>query len=194
LIVADCTGHGVPGAMLTMLGSALLDRIIRLLGITDPADILTMLHEEIKDVLQQEQNQSNEGMDIAIVHWHYENQTCFLSFAAAKRPLFYTHEGQIEKIKGTRRDIGGKVNSTKSFEHSTLCLPKGTCLYLSSDGFVDQNDTKRRNFSERKLLYLLQQIQDLPMEQQKETLQTQLKEHIKGTEQRDDILLIGVRV
>jgi serine phosphatase RsbU (regulator of sigma subunit) len=82
----------------------------------------------------------------------------------------------------------------KSFENKTFTLSKGTCLYLSSDGFADQNDVARNNFSEKRLINLLQQIQDLSMEQQKEILQTQLTEHTKGTEQRDDILVIGIRL
>jgi serine phosphatase RsbU (regulator of sigma subunit) len=82
----------------------------------------------------------------------------------------------------------------KSFENKTFTLSKGTCLYLSSDGYGDQNDIKRNNFSEKRLVNLLQQIQDLPMEQQKEILQTQLTKYIEGTEQRDDILVVGVRL
>ncbi len=194
LIVADCTGHGVSGAMLTMIGSSLLDRIIRLLGITDPAEILAKLHEEIKAVLQQEQTENNEGMDIAVTHWHYENETCLLSFAAAKRPLLYAYEGQIEKVAGSRRNIGGKTDSMKSFENKTFILSKGTCLYLSSDGYGDQNDVARNKFSEKRLISILQQIQDLPMEQQKEILKTALIEHTKDTEQRDDILVVGMRL
>lgn len=194
LIVADCTGHGVSGAMLTMIGSSLLDRIIRLLGVTEPAEILVKLHEEIKAVLQQDQTKNNEGMDIAITHWHYENEECFLSFAAAKRPLLYAYQGQIEKIAGSRRNIGGKIDSMKSFETKTFTLSKGTCLYLCSDGYGDQNNVERNNFSEKRLINLLQQIQDLPMEQQKEILKTQLTEHMENTEQRDDILVIGVRI
>ncbi len=194
LIVADCTGHGVSGAMLSMIGSSLLDRIIRLLGITEPSEILTTLHEEIKAVLQQDQNKNNEGMDIAIVHWHYDNTDCIISFAAAKRPLYYTFEGKTEKIIGSRRNIGGTTNSIKSFETNNIVLSKGSCLYLSSDGFADQNDTERNNFSEKRLIDLLQENQDLPMEEQKEILKTQLTEHTKGTEQRDDILMIGVRI
>ncbi len=194
LIVADCTGHGVSGALLTMIGSALLDRIIRLMGITEPAQILEKLHEEIQDVLQQDQTKNNEGMDIAVVHWHYENEECFLSFAAAKRPLFYAHEGSIEKISGTRRHIGGIGGSLKSFENRTFTLPKGTCLYLCSDGYNDQNNIQRLSFSEKGLINLLQEIQYLPMEEQKEILKEQLLTHMQGTEQRDDILVVGVRL
>ena len=194
LIVADCTGHGVSGAMLTMIGSALLDRIIRLMGIAEPSEILTKLHEEIKAVLQQEQTQNNEGMDIAITHWHYENENCVLSFAAAKRPLIYTNDGKIEKVGGSRRNVGGITKSIKSFEATNLILSKGSALYLSSDGFADQNDVARNNFSEKRFIDLLQQIQDLSMEQQKGILQEQLQKHMAGTEQRDDILVIGVRI
>jgi serine phosphatase RsbU (regulator of sigma subunit) len=194
LIVADCTGHGVSGAMLTMIGSLSLDRIIRYLGITEPAAILTKLHEEVKTVLQQDETHNNEGMDIAIIHWHYENENCVLSFAAAKRPLFFAHNGTIEKVAGSRRNIGGTIDSAKVFETKTFTFRKGTCLYLCSDGYGDQNDAQRNNFSERRLISLLQEIQNLPMEQQKEVLQAQLHAHMEGTEQRDDILVIGVRV
>lgn len=194
LIVADCTGHGVSGAMLTMIGSLSLDRIIKYLGITDPAEILTKLHEEVKVVLQQDETQNNEGMDIAIIHWHYDHEDCILSFAAAKRPLIYANGGKIEKISGSRRNIGGTIDSGKVFETKTFTLPKDTCVYLCSDGYGDQNDVIRNNFSEKRLISLLQEIQPLQMGQQKEILQEQLTEHMKGTEQRDDILVIGVRV
>jgi serine phosphatase RsbU (regulator of sigma subunit) len=194
LIVADCTGHGVSGAMLTMIGSSLLDRIIRGLEITEPAEILLKLHEEIRAALQQEQTKNNEGMDIAIAYWHYENDTCLVSFAAAKRPLYYCCGGEIEKIMGSRRNVGGMTSSIKSFESKNLSLQKGTCLYLCSDGFADQNDVARNNFSEKRLISLLQQTQDLPMEQQKEILETALAKYSEGTEQRDDILVIGIRI
>lgn len=194
LIVADCTGHGVSGALLTMIGSSLLDRIIRLMGITEPAQILAKLHEEIKEVLQQEQTKNNEGMDIAITHWHYENEECFLSFAAAKRPLIYAHDGNIEKIRGSRRNIGGMGDSSKSFENRTFTLPKGTCLYLCSDGYSDQNNTERFSFSERRMISLFQEIQYSTMEEQKKILKEQLLTHMEGTEQRDDILIVGVRL
>lgn len=75
-----------------------------------------------------------------------------------------------------------------------MILSKGTCLYLSSDGFADQNDAARNNFSEKRLIDLLQENQNLPMEQQKEILQEQLQTHMEGTEQRDDILVIGGKV
>jgi serine phosphatase RsbU (regulator of sigma subunit) len=194
LIVADCTGHGVSGAMLTMIGASLLDRIILVLGITEPAEILEKLHLEIKNTLQQDQTRNNEGMDIAVAHWHYENEECFLSFAAAKRPLIYAHQGQIQKIAGTRRNIGGTAENTKPFENKTFSLPKRTMLYLCSDGYADQNNAERNNFTEKRFLSLLQQIHDLPADEQKTVLKQQLDEHTKNVEQRDDILVIGVRV
>jgi serine phosphatase RsbU (regulator of sigma subunit) len=194
LIVADCTGHGVSGAMLTMIGSALLDRIIRVMSITEPAEILEILHIEIKGLLQQDQTHNNEGMDIAITYWHYENEECFLSFAAAKRPLYYAYQGQMDKIAGTRRNIGGAGESSKIFESKTLTLSKGTMLYLCSDGYADQNDANRNNFTEKRLLTLLQQIQELPADEQKTVLKQQLDEYTLGVEQRDDILVVGLRV
>jgi serine phosphatase RsbU (regulator of sigma subunit) len=133
-------------------------------------------------------------MDIAIAHWHYENTNCVVSFAAAKRPLYYNFEGKMEKIIGSRRNIGGTTNNIKPFETKNIIVSKGSALYLSSDGFADQNDAERNNFSEKRLIDLLQENQYLSMEEQKEVLKKQLTKHTKGTEQRDDILVIGVRV
>ena len=194
LIVADCTGHGVSGAMLTMMGSALLDRIIRLLHITQPSEILERLHHEIKDLLQQEQTHSTEGMDIAIAHWHYTNDACSISFAAAKRPIYHTSPKGIEKVTGSRKNIGGFSKEGKKFENHFLSLPKGTSLYLCSDGYIDQNDAERTNFSEKRLMHTLEEIQLLPMFQQKQVLKDVLAMQLVGVEQRDDILLIGVRL
>ena len=133
-------------------------------------------------------------MDIAIACWHYENQQCYLSFAAAKRPLFYLKDGELMKVAGSRRNIGGTVDSMKPFETLKITLPKNTAIYLCSDGYADQNDRERKNFSEKRLITLLHENQKLPMEQQKEILKTQLREHMENTEQRDDILVIGVRL
>ena len=102
--------------------------------------------------------------------------------------------GHKPRQEGSRRNIGGTIDSAKTFETKTFTLPKGTCLYLCSDGYGDQNDVARNNFSEKRLINLLQEIQTLPMGQQKDILQEQLLTHMEGTEQRDDILVIGVRV
>lgn len=194
LIVADCTGHGVSGAMLTMIGSTLLDRIILVLGITEPSEILEKLHSEIQNALQQEKSKNSEGMDIAIICWHYENEDCFMSFSAAKRPLYFVSDRKIEKLAGSRKMVGGFWNNKKLFESKTLTLPAGTTLYLCSDGFTDQNNVERNTFSEKRLLNLLEEIQDLSMAEQKEILKNQLASHMEGTEQRDDILVVGVRI
>ncbi|TAD95504.1 MAG: hypothetical protein EAZ97_15375 [Bacteroidetes bacterium] len=194
LIVADCTGHGVSGAMLTMIGSALLDRIIRLMNIHNPAEILEMLHLEINLLLQQNKNKNSEGMDIAITKWHQENENYSLTFAGAKRTLYYSFDGSIQKIMGTRKNIGGITESTKLFENHSLNLNKGTLIYLSSDGFTDQNNQRREKFSEKRLISILQENQNLPLTEQKEILKQQLKNHMHGVEQRDDILLIGVKI
>ncbi|TAD95503.1 MAG: hypothetical protein EAZ97_15370 [Bacteroidetes bacterium] len=194
LIVADCTGHGVSGAMLTMIGSALLDRIIRLMSIYNPAEILEKLHFEINKLLRQDQNKRDEGMDIAVLCWHEAHENCHLTFAAAKRPLYYFYEGKIEKILGTRRNIGGFLHVKKGFENQNLILPKGNVVYLCSDGYADQNSLTGEKITEKTLLTILEQSKDLSLKDQKEILRQQLKDHTKGVEQRDDILVVGVRI
>ncbi|TAE00893.1 MAG: hypothetical protein EAZ97_04580 [Bacteroidetes bacterium] len=194
LIVADCTGHGVSGAMLTMIGSSLLDRIILVLGITSPAQILEKLHQEVQNALQQEKNHNREGMDIAVLVWKEKNNACELTFAAAKRPLYYVLDKKIEKISGSRKHIGGLSESKKYFENYNLILSKGTNIYLCSDGFADQNDVERAHFTEKRLLNLLESMQDLTLTEQKISLKAELNQHMEKTEQRDDILLIGVKI
>ncbi|TAE00892.1 MAG: hypothetical protein EAZ97_04575 [Bacteroidetes bacterium] len=194
LVVADCTGHGVSGAMLTMIGSSLLDRIIQVLKIAEPAQILETLHKEIKISLRQERNKNSEGMDIAIVCWKEKNNACELTFAAAKRPLYYILNNKIEKIAGSRKHVGGLSKSTKSFETHQFSLPKNSTIYLSSDGFADQNDVKRAHFTEKRLIDLLESMQHLTLIEQKIRLKSELNQHMEKTEQRDDILLIGVKI
>jgi ligand-binding sensor domain-containing protein/serine phosphatase RsbU (regulator of sigma subunit) len=196
LIVADCTGHGVSGAFMTMIGSALLDRIIKMLKIQEPHLILEALHEQIQVVLQQEQTRNTDGMDILVVKWEENKNEILMDFAAAKRPLYLYNptEKKIQKIKGSRKSIGGLMEGTKSFENISLVLPKNTIIYMGSDGYADQNDKDRKSFSEKSFEAMLSIIQDKSLEEQKVFLEQTLDNHKAGVEQRDDILVVGVRL
>lgn len=195
LIVADCTGHGVPGAFMTLIGDVLLDKIIRIWRIYEPDQILTRLNEEVRTVLHQEETGSNNGMDVAVLRIeHLENQK-LITFAGAKRPLYYIDvEQQVVEIRGNRYSIGGRQNDQIKFINHSLILPLGSLLYLSSDGFIDQNDKKRKKFGEVKFRTLLAENQHLSLEEQKQVLLEALYEQMYDTAQRDDILLIGFRL
>ena len=199
----DCTGHGVSGAMMTMIAYSILDRIVHAYKITDPAQILQKMHEEVKHALLQDETGNRDGMDIAIFTIDddqntAENQNDFkkITFAGAKRQLFYQKEldGAIEEIKGQRRSIGGIQNENIHFENHTLEIKKGTMMYLSTDGYADQNDVERRKFSEERLKQFFEKISPMETAKQKELLSSLIIKYMEKTEQRDDMLVLGVRV
>jgi serine phosphatase RsbU (regulator of sigma subunit) len=119
-----------------------------------------------------------------------------VDFAGAKRPLYYSegNDTQIFSLKGTRKSIGGEQNENMHFETQTITLPPNSCLYLSSDGIIDQNDAERVKLGESKLKYTLSSVVQKSMEIQKKSIEELLDIHQRGTLQRDDILMLGIRV
>ncbi len=196
LIVADCTGHGVAGALMTMMSTTLLDRIVRIWNIYEPSEVLSLVHEEIQNVLQQQHSGNRDGMDAAVMVWCEENGQIRVDFSAAKRPLYYLVHGEstIQKVAGTRKMIGGFISEDTHFTTHTCYLPKGSTAYLCTDGYADQNDVQRIKLSERTLLETLQQGASGPLDEQSKTLQAVLAAHMRHTEQRDDILVVGVQL
>ncbi|WP_299461403.1 7TM diverse intracellular signaling domain-containing protein [uncultured Microscilla sp.] len=197
LIAVDCTGHGVPGAFMSMVANTLLDNIIKVNKVFDPAEILTNLHQEIKQGLNQEQTGNNSGMDVALVKLHdYAKNQVNVEFAGAKRPLIYIPSDtfELQEIKGTRTSIGGSQGNMIAFETHQVALPKGSYLYFGSDGLADQNNKKRKKFGEKRLKQFIQDNHSLALSKQKQLLEQALLKHMEGTKQRDDILWIGVQV
>ncbi len=196
LIVADCTGHGVSGAFMTMIGNTLLDKIVKVWHITDPAQILETVHKEIRAVLQQSQTGNTDGMDVAVAVLEENPQGFKVEFAGAKRPMYYLKAGQKEaqKLLGVRKMVGGFTNEKKQYAGDSLVLPKNSILYMASDGYADQNDRSRHSFSEKRFMGMLSIIQEKTLPEQKAFLEQALEAHMTGTEQRDDILVLGVRL
>lgn len=110
------------------------------------------------------------------------------------KQIFLVVNGIFDKIKPSRKGIGGRQNDKINFEQSVIIREKDTILYLCSDGYADQNDSQRRSFTEKRFMELLASIQNKPLEEQKVCLENTLEEHMKNTEQRDDILVVGVKV
>ena len=200
----DCTGHGVSGAMMTMIAYSILDRIVHAYKITDPAQILEKMHEEVKHALLQDETGNRDGMDIAIftiddtensIENNHQN-TRQITFAGAKRQLFYQKElnGEIEELKGQRRSIGGIQNENIHFENHVLDLKKGTMIYLSTDGYPDQNDVNRKKLTEERLKQFFEKISGMETSKQKELISSMIIKYMEKTEQRDDMLVLGVRV
>ncbi len=198
IAVVDCTGHGVPGAFMSMIGNMLLNEIINELKINCPSKILEQLDDEVVCSLQQEHTENSDGMDVCLCKIKKIKDDYRLEFSGAKRPLFlYRKEkNEIEIHEGTRRSIGGfnKNKKNNKFQNIILDAKPGDILFLSTDGLVDQNSEERKRFGTAKLANILKKNIELDMEKQKEACIEALKQHMKNVPQRDDITLIGLRL
>jgi serine phosphatase RsbU (regulator of sigma subunit)/tetratricopeptide (TPR) repeat protein len=198
LVVADCTGHGVQGAFMTLIGNTLLDKIVRVWDIIDPKQILNRLHEEIFNALRQEDTKNDDGMDLVVICLEVieQNQTK-ITFAGAKNSLYYIDSNSpssIQILRGTRKSVGGKQNQSRNFENQEIILPQNSLIYVGSDGLQDQNNFNRERFGERRIIKTLEENAHLPVVEQKIAIENTLDEYSMQTEQRDDILWLGVRL
>ncbi|HAN79766.1 MAG TPA: hypothetical protein DCQ31_19395, partial [Bacteroidales bacterium] len=196
--VVDCTGHGVPGAFMSLIGSRLLSVIVNERRIVAPGKILENLDREINIALMQAQTDNADGMDVCLCCIEHVGNNAFnLTFAGAKRPLYYTaNSGMVHTIKGSRRRIGGKktLQSNLPFEETTIEITTDTLIYLTTDGFIDQNSADRTRFGTRNFLNNLQQGSKFELQKQKETLFSALSTFQASEEQRDDITILGIRM
>jgi len=200
IAVADCTGHGVPGAFMSMIGTTLLNQLVAEIGFSnDLGKLLELLHEGVQKVLkQEEESNNNDGMDVCLclIEDAPDRPTKGkLTFAGAKRPIYYYSQQKLHEIKGTRRSIGGRPKRKKvyrPFERHELYLNQGDVLYLTTDGYVDQSAPDRKKFGSIRLLKLFEQIASLPMREQGRILNKQFFEHKGHEEQRDDVTILGI--
>ncbi|HAS41161.1 MAG TPA: hypothetical protein DCS93_11815 [Microscillaceae bacterium] len=194
----DCTGHGVPGAFMSMIGNTLLNHLIKVKQVFNPAQVLEMLHHEITRLLLQDISNNVSGMDIALcmLEGYHDSQEVKITFAGAKRPMYYIFPEKltVEQIRGTRKSIGGKRFTDTRFVNQHLNLKKGTTIYLISDGYSDQNDIKRRSLGSGNFLRLLLEAQEYDLKFQKNFFRKHLEKYMQGVEQRDDILIVGFRL
>lgn len=190
----DCTGHGVPGAFLSMIGYNLLDEIIDK-GIDKPGQILMELNKGIRRTLRQDETDNRDGMDMALCVWDPKTRT--IEFSGAKNPLVYIANNEVFRIRGDKESIGGgSSNVDNEFTTHTIKIDGPTWLYMFSDGFIDQfggNDGRKfmiKNFTE-----LLDHIHKLPSVEQREILKITFNEWKRQEyPQVDDVLVMGFLV
>lgn len=194
--IVDCTGHGVPGALMSMIGSTTLNEIIIQKGFTSPAEVLNKLHEGVRAKLSQEESQNHDGMDLGIcVIEPNGDQKVKLTYAGAKHTLYIINDGELLEVNGDRKSIGGaNTAAQRDFSSQTLELSQGSILYLTTDGYVDQNCPNRKRFNKKRFKSLIEEIHHLDLQSQKEHFDKALANHKKDAEQRDDITLIAVKV
>jgi serine phosphatase RsbU (regulator of sigma subunit)/Tfp pilus assembly protein PilF len=199
LVSADCTGHGVPGAFMSMLGISCLNDIVQSREIIMANQILNELRKDIKQSLRQsgKKEESRDGIDIALCV--IDKKKNILQYAGARNPLYLIHnnngESKLEEIKADPMPVGVHFVADKSFTNHEIQLEIGDTFYIFSDGFADQNGgEKNYSFTREKFKKLLLDIHDQPMYEQKEILEQTLETWMGGRPQRDDILVVGVRV
>jgi serine phosphatase RsbU (regulator of sigma subunit) len=199
LAAIDCTGHGVPGAFMSTLGSALLNQIVNVQEIWSPAEILNQLNKHIAETLNQLNGENRDGMDAAICVYDQTDET--LLYAGARNPLVYVRDGELHEIKADKNSVGGfsSFRPIKNFVNHTIQAEKqlNTPYYIFSDGYQDQfGGSEGKKFSSKRLKELFFDIHDKPMQEQKSIVSNRFEDWIKqGTEKQiDDVLVIGFRI
>lgn len=192
----DCTGHGVPGAFMSIVGYNQLKQAIITTGGSNPAEILDHLNQGVSETLHQkdENSTSKDGMDIAICS--LDHKTLELEYAGAFNPLYLLRDGEIIQTKGDKFPIGSFLDGeTPNFTNNKIQLKEGDQLYIFSDGYADQFGGPRgKKFMYKKFRDLLIANGDKDLSVQKDMLKESLFDWMKDEEQVDDILVIGVRV
>jgi ligand-binding sensor domain-containing protein/serine phosphatase RsbU (regulator of sigma subunit) len=195
VVCADSTGHGVPGAFMSMIGSTLLQDIVTRQHIHKPSAILKMLDNHIFSTLNQniELGVSNDGMDMVVCEINIKNR--HIRFASAMRPVILVLDGEPVYVKGNRSSVGGESVIEKFFDDQEYYLNEGDAIYMFSDGLPDQfGGTDGKKMKIARLKKLIEDITDLPLDGQKEVIIKFYDEWKGEYEQVDDILMMGVRL
>lgn len=197
--LADCTGHGIPAALISTIGYGILDQTVNILKITDPADALCNLFSGIHRFLRKDTAVSGVSDDMAIVLCNYDTNTRNLTYAGAGNIVFQVSGGKISgNLSGSISEecfSNGKYN----FTNRSLQLNLNDALYISSDGFADQSGGgSHQRYTRRRLRDFLLQISDYPMPEQGDMLYEEFErwrdEKNRDEDQTDDITVIGIRI
>jgi serine phosphatase RsbU (regulator of sigma subunit)/FixJ family two-component response regulator len=199
MAVADCTGHGVPGAFMSVIGHTLLNQIVNQEDIYEPAHILDALHKKLGKFLSYSEGYSEnairDGMDVALVRYDILDKK--IHFAGANRPMiFISKQGELHEIKGSSHAIGGEINVEKPhYKQHTLNIQTGDRFYIFSDGYTDQFDSEdKKRYSSRQFRELLLKHNSVPMYKMKEVLGHEWLRWRGSNQQTDDILVVGIQV
>lgn len=195
IAAADCTGHGVPGALMSMIGNDLLHHITRDLKVEQPAAILDLLHSGVTNVLKQDGKYADtkDGMDIALLSFDLENLK--LEYAGAYRSLYIIRNNTIIEQKANKFPIGNTQQERSNFTNHEIQLQKGDMCYAFTDGYADQfGGDNGKKFMMKRFQNLLLEIHVLPVHEQEKRLDHEIELWKGEVEQVDDILVIGIRV
>lgn len=202
----DCTGHGVPGAFMSMIGNILLHYIVNDKGVTDPAEILFELNKEVNRALRQAEGGSNsrDGMDAAICCFQPQEtnsnnpvveKSITLKYAGANRPLYLIKNNELSEIKADKFAVGGvDFNDMKKFTTQSLEIKEEEFIYISTDGYADQFGLEEnKKLKTKKFKEILMSIREQPFDEQNRYLDSFIEEWKGNQEQTDDMLVIGIK-
>lgn len=203
----DCTGHGVPGGFMTMMGNTLLNQIINVDNVMDPAEILNLLDAKVKETLQthlrdDDDERGGDGMDMVLLKLNFKERKGV--FAGAKNPLYYIHEGQDDLlyIRGTSMSIGSLfAKKDRRYKSHEFDITGNETFYLVTDGYQDQlggasrnSDGKRKKFMRQRFMDILKSGSKLPMDEQKSILNREFQDWKEIGDQTDDVTIIGIKI
>jgi len=192
---ADCTGHGVPGAMMTMIGNEFLHQIVNNAMVTGPDSALKLLDKQITRAMHNEssEKESKDGMDIGLCTINTE--TLFMQFSGANIPLYLVRNGKITEFDAIKSPIGTPKNENEQYDIHEFQLQKGDVLYMTTDGYIDQlGGDKGRKFMRKRFKELLVQVHALPVAEQEKLFAKHQDEHRGSYPQTDDMLVMGIRI
>ena len=201
IAVVDCTGHGVPGGFLSMIGARMLSAIINENKVHETDRILEIMDQRVKQALNQHKTENDDGMDISLCRIFRPvpepggKQEVFVSYSGAHQHLLLVRNKQeIETVRASRRTIGGKHFNPEPYSKKELVLSPGDIIYLSTDGLKDQHSPARERFGTKRLVSLLNGSRDLGMQEQKSRIEEAMIGFMKTEKQRDDITILGLKL
>jgi serine phosphatase RsbU (regulator of sigma subunit) len=195
--VIDCTGKGMAGAFMSLIGYSLLNKVVKENKFNDLSLILETLNLELRIALGQDKQRSDDSMEIAlccIEHISEKDNYFKVSFAGAMRSLIYSQGWEINEIKGNNRPIGGTLQRESHFDTHSFELKKGNVLYLCTNGYINQQDSTHKPFGNQRFKELLSKIIHLPMNEQAHKLNQSIDEFLENTPPKDDITILGLKL
>jgi serine phosphatase RsbU (regulator of sigma subunit) len=195
IAAVDCTGHGVPGALLSLNGYFLLNDIVRSRKVFEPGKILDLLDQGVTQTLRQEHGiaASKDGMDIALCRINIEHST--VEYAGAHRPLFVMKNSVLDEVKGDKFPVGGGIYKNQTnFTNTKVKLGRGDGIYFSSDGFPDQfGGPDERKFGSKRMRELITEVHAVPATDAAAAFDQAWESWRGDQKQTDDMLLIGIK-
>ena len=192
--VADCTGHGVPGAFMSILGMASMNEILNKIGSIRADEILNQLRTQIIKSLRQtgRAREAKDGMEIALCVLDFERQ--MLQYSGAFRPLYLFRDNELIELKGDSMPVGYYQGKNEGFRNQEMAFRENDMMYMFSDGYVDQlGGPDRKTYKSKQFKQLLKNIHHKPLAEQKKILESEYEAWKNNFDQIDDILIMGVR-